>query len=240
MRRFALMWVGVIVACVAAPAQAHDLITAEASERYLAQASEHLNALRSQQPPAERAAASYALGRLLDEIRELLNRDLATHGRVQGLASNHLVAELARRGLRLEISPQLGRFPANLGYYREALRLSPDGAQAADARLRLLQGYFYDSFDDDPLRPRDQSWEQLAEQIRIGERLLQLAPAHPEREEVQFILLVHYVQAARSAPDPATRQQHARRARQLSADFLARYPDSMRAAAVPVLLGSGL
>ena len=35
---------------------------------------------------------------MLDEIRELLNRDVATHGKVQGLASNYLVAELAQLG----------------------------------------------------------------------------------------------------------------------------------------------
>jgi hypothetical protein len=234
--RPALACAGVLFACLASPAPAHDLITGEAAERYLVQAVEQLELLDAQQPAAQRAQASYALGRMLDEIRDLLNRDLATHGRVQGLPTQRLIAELDARGLRLSVSPQLGRFPANLDYYREALRLAPDGPRAADAAFALLQGYFYDSFGDDPLQPRDQSWSRLAEQIALGERVLERAPAHPEREEAEFILMVHYVQAARSAPDATTRTRYAQRARQAAERFAARYPDSMRAAALPVLL----
>lgn len=239
----ALACAGALFAGLAALAAAHDLITDGAAERYLAQAGAQLAMLDARQPTAQRAQASYALGRMLDEIRDLLNRDLATHGRVQGLATQRLVAELDARGLPLRVSPQLGRFPANLAYYREALRLSPDGPRAADAASALLQGYFYDSFGDDPLQPRDQSWSRLEEQIGIGERFLERAPRHAEREEGEFIVLVHYIQAARSAPDAAARTQYARRARQAAERFAARYPDSMRTAALPVLLerlGSGL
>jgi hypothetical protein len=228
--------VGAWLLWAASLAGAHDLITAEAAERYLSQASAQSRLIASGAPAAERAAASYALGALLDEIRELLNRDLASHGRVQGLATTQLLAELAGRGIVLEVSPRLRRYPANLGYYRDALRLSPDGPVAANASLRLLQGYFYDSFDEDPLRPRDQSWSTLVAQLRLGERFLAMAPAHPEREEAQFILLVHYAQAARSAPDAAQRRHYAQRTHQAAAEFLSRYADSLRAAAVPVLV----
>jgi tetratricopeptide (TPR) repeat protein len=238
----ALACAGALLGCLSAPAAAHDLITDEAAERYLTQAGAQLEMLNARQS-AQRAQASYALGRMLDEIRDLLNRDLATHGRVQGLATQRLVAQLDARGLPLRVSPQLGRFPANLGYYREALRLSPDGPRAADAAFALLQGYFYDSFGDDPLQPRDQTWSQLEEQIGVGERFLERAPRHTGREEGEFIVLVHHIQAARSAPDAAARTHHARRARRAAERFAARYPDSMRAAALPVLLerlGSGL
>ena len=138
--------------------------------------------------------------------------------------------------MALQIDPQLGRFPANLGYYRDALRLAPDGAHAGEASLRLLQGYFYDSFRDDPLQPREQSWAQLEGQIRLGERFLDRNPKHPEREEAEFIVLMHYIQAARSAPDASTRSDFARRSELAGKAFLSRYPDSMRAAAVPVLI----
>jgi len=240
--RPALACAGALLGCLAAPAPAHDLITGEAAERYLGQADEHLDMLDARHPAAQRAQASYALGRMLDEVRDLLNRDLATHGRVQGLPTQRLIIELDARGLPLSVSPQLGRFPANVEYYREALRLAPDGPRAADAAFALLQGYFYDSFAADPLQPRDQSWSRLAEQIAIGERLLERAPQHAGREEAEFILMVHYVQAARSAPDAAARPRYARRAKQAAQRFAARYPDSMRAAALPVLLeglGSG-
>jgi hypothetical protein len=221
-----------------ATAQAHDLITAEAAQRYLAQADAHLSVLKAKTPPARRAEASYGMGRMLDEIRDLLNRDLAEHGRVQGLPTEYLVQSLQGRGVGLQVDPQLRRFPANLRWYREALAAAPDGAQSADATFRLLQGWFYDSFTDDPLQPRDQPWEKLQEQVQLGERLLQRYPQHAEREEAQFIVLVHYVQAARAAPEPSARASYGARAQQAAAQFRTRYPESLRVAAVDVLLES--
>jgi hypothetical protein len=229
---------GAALLCLCGGAGAHDLITAEAAEAYLAQAERNLALLKSKAPAPQRAEASHALGRMLDEIRELLNRDLAAHGRLQGLPTEYLVSALQARGVSLQIDPGLGRYPANLRYYRDALTLAPDGAHAADAGLRLLQGYFYDSFTDDPLQPREQSWRELQEQIRIGERFLQRSPRHAEREEAEFILAVHYVQAARSGPDSSTRRAYAERARRAAADFRTRYPDSMRVAAIDVLVES--
>jgi tetratricopeptide (TPR) repeat protein len=228
----ALLWL------CSACASAHDLLTAEAAERYLAQADRHLAVLKSKDALPLRAEASYALGRLLDEVRDLLNRDLAAHGRLQGLPTEYLVGALQGRGVRLQVDRDLGRYPANLRYYRDALALAPDGVHAGDAELRLLQGYFYDSFTDDPLQPRAQSWRRLQEQILTGERFLHRNPQHAEREEAEFILAVHYVQAARSGPDSTTRFTYAERARRSAADFRARHPDSMRVAAIDVLMES--
>ena len=162
-------------------AQAHDLITSESAERYLAQAQQRLEVLHSRQPPAQRAESAFALGRMLDEIRDLLNRDVAAHGRIQGLSTEYLVRELKRKGLTLELSPALGRFPANVSWYREALRIAPEGAHTNDAMFGILQGEFYDSFDADPLQARAQPWSGLQDQIALGEQLIKRAPAHPRR-----------------------------------------------------------
>lgn len=142
----------------------------------------------------------------------------------------------AQEVLRADTAPAaLGRYPANLDWYRSALRLDPDGASAGEARLRLLQGHFYDSFDQDPLRPRGQSWAVLQEQIRHAVILSGGALAEPEREEVQFILAVHCLQAQRAAPDPAAAAAYAASAREHIARFRARYPDSLRLAALEAL-----
>lgn len=217
-------------------ATAHDLITAESAQRYLERAQVELNVIRSQAGPARQAQANLALGRMLDEIGELLNRDIASHGEVQGLASNHLVAELRRIGAPLASAN--GRFVAHLAYYRRALELAPVGAPAADARFRLLRGYFYDSFADDPLQPRNQTWAMLQAQISLGEELLQQHPQYPEREEAEFILAVHYMQAAHTAPEPGARSAHAARAAAAAAAFRGRYPQSMRVVAIDVLAES--
>jgi hypothetical protein len=47
-----------------------------------------------------RAQASLQLGQTLDEIRELFNRDIEAHGKVQGLPSSVLMSELTARARR--------------------------------------------------------------------------------------------------------------------------------------------
>lgn len=215
---------------------AHDLITAESAERYLAEGQQNLDAWRAGQTALLRADAAARLGRMLDEIRDLLNRDLDAHGSVQGLPTQYLVRELKKKGLALEPSPALGRYPANVGWYREALRLAPDGPHAAEACFGYLQGEFYDSFDADPLRPRHQGWNELQEQIALGERTVKLRPAPPATEEAKFILAVLYTRAVRIAPDRKTRDQYSERARAAIAEFRSRYPESLRVAALPILL----
>ena len=215
---------------------AHDLITAESAQTYLVAVAELQKTIASKESAENRARAHLDLGKTLDEIRELLNRDLAAHGRVQGLPSNFLMGELKARNAELAFSAEKNRFLANVRHYGEALRLEPSGPVAADATFRLLQGTFYDSFDVDPLQPGTQTRAQLAEQIRLGEALLKAHPRHGEREETQFILAIHYVQAARAGGDAQERAAYAKKARALAGDFLNTYPESMRAATLPHLL----
>jgi len=219
-------------------AVAHDLITAESAQSWLAAVAESQKTIASQAPAAKRARAHLDLGKTLDEIRELLNLDLAAHGRVQGLPSSFLMSELKVRGAQLAFAPQTNRFLANLRYYRAALKLEPSGPIAAEAGFRMLQGYFYDSFTSDPLQPGAQTRAQLAEQIRLGEGLLKVQSPPGEREETSFILAIHYMQAAHSGRDAQERAAFAIRARALAAEFLGSYPESMRAATLAHLLDS--
>lgn len=227
---------GLLLVLLAAPLQAHDLITAETAQGYLARQSALQTIIVSSEPAPARAAAWLDLGRVLDGIRELLNRDLEAHGKVQGLASNFLMAELAARATPLAWSAQHGRFDANLKYYREALKLSNDPALASEATFRLLQGWFYDSFTIDPLQPSAQTPAQLAEQVRLGEAFRRNYPGHAGREEGAFILVVHYIQSARAAAQPQRRAAFAQKARVLGEEFVRTYPDSLRSAAIPPLL----
>jgi hypothetical protein len=224
---------GVFAALLSWTAAAHDFITAESAEKYLAQAATFSQNLKSTAPAPEKAESAYQLGRMLDEIREFLNRDMAAHGSVQGLPSNRLVAELKVRGTPLAQDPK-GRYLANLNYYRDALKHAPRGTRESDALYRLVQGYFYDSFEDDPLKPKSQSWAQLEEQIALAERLQSRSAQHVDLEEANFILLIHYVQAARFTPEGAKR--YAGKAHAAITAFQLRYPESLRAAAMPVML----
>jgi hypothetical protein len=216
------------------PASAHDLITTELAERYLARATADLEKTRPRESPARRAEAYYDLGRLVDEIRELLNRDIAMHGKVQGLPSNYLVAQLQARAVELKPAPDTGRFGPGVSYYRSALDLDPDTARG-DAAYRLLVGEFYDGFDADPLATR-WPWPRLQEHVRLAERLRARQPAHPELEEIEFILTVVCLQSARAAPDRDKARTWSERGAREAASFRRRFPDSMRVSALEVLV----
>jgi len=86
------------------------------------------------------------------------------------------------------------------------------------------------------LRPRQQSWAALQEQLGLGERTIKLQPAYPQIEEARFIVAVLYTRAARSAPDRRAREQYADRARASIEEFQSRYAESLRTAALPILL----
>lgn len=215
-------------------AMAHDLITAESAQAYLATVAESQETIASKAPAAKRALAHLGLGKTLDEIRELLNRDLAAHGKVQGLPSHYLVAELQRLGAPLAWSEKRRRFGANTQYYEQALALAPRGPHATDAGLRLVLGRFYDSFESDPLAA-DESWPQLAEQIALADGLAARELRSEAREEVEFIGAILHARASLRAPDAGSRRSHATRARRASAAFEARYPDSLRSALMPIL-----
>lgn len=227
-----------LVACLVASlpldAMAHDLISAASAQTYLAAVAEWQKTIASKEPAARRALAHLDLGKTLDEIRELLNRDLAAHGKVQGLPSNYLLAELQRQGVPLAWSEKRRRFGANTQYFERSLALAPSGPHANDARLRLLLGRFYDSFESDPLAA-EESWPQLAGQIALAQGLAVRDLPGDAREEVQFIGAILHARASLRAPDAGARRSHGTQAREAIAAFEARYPDSLRNALMPIL-----
>ncbi len=215
-------------------AHAHDLITAELAKGYLDKAARWQEQSTGAAQKAERAMAQLQIGVMLDEIRGYLNRDLAVHGEVQGLASNYLVAELARGGTPLSYDQERRFFTANSRYYRAALDLGLSGAPARQARLGLLRGEFYDSFDIDPLQT-SQSGQQLQAQLRLVDTLYDSVDDEPDREEVRFIAAIVYARAAKSTTDRQQRTTYHEQALAYVEAFAREYPDSMRSAAMPVV-----
>ncbi len=227
---------GAALLALAATAAAHDLITPESAERYVARARASVGVAASREPAPVRASATLDLAKMLDEIRDLLNRDIATHGRVQGLPSNLLIEQLKQAGSPLSWSERLGRFAAPVDLYRGALELDPRGRRAGEALFGLLYGSFYDGFRDDPLKPVVPDGPALLPLVEAGERFVREFPRDANAEEGRFITAILRVRAARAGlPD---RKAHAARARELLREFQRDYPESLRSAAVPVLLES--
>jgi hypothetical protein len=213
---------------------AHDLITVEAAERYLANASEWSRVIASAGPAARRAEAHCRLGGMFDEIRDLLNRDIAVHGEPQGVPTNLLIGELKRIGAPLQYSDRKRRFLPPVAHFSKCLELQPGGPHAGEAMSGLLRGNFYESFEENPLEAA-QTWDELREQIAIARRFLSRHSDHPDREEIEFIRAILLTRAAGSAPDAQMRLESAAAARVAADAFESRYPDSLRAAAMPLL-----
>ena len=226
--------IAVMMLLMAALAIAHDLITAELAQGYLARASKGHEQCESDDDKSEQAKACLRIGVMLDEIRGYLNRDLAAHGEVQGLASNYLVAELERVGTPLAYSESRSYFTANSEYYRTALELGLNSYLAREARLRLLRGEFDDSFDVDPLET-NQSPDQLRDSVKLVEQLIETVTREPDLEEVRFIAAIVYARAARATTDAAERADFRNKALANVDAFMGDYPDSLRSAAMPVV-----
>ncbi|MFZ2738287.1 MAG: hypothetical protein WBI20_01380 [Burkholderiaceae bacterium] len=184
-----------VVLLCAVSALAHESITTEARKNYLSRLQEAQKIQAGNNSVSTRAQALYQIGVILDEIRELFNQDIISHGAVKGLESSLLLSELGRAGFQQVLSSKIGLYLADLHFYREAIRLDSKAAFADHARYQLLKSHFYDSFTNDPLEPLSQAREELLELLNIGEGLLKVRGANINAEEVKFILAIHYLQA---------------------------------------------
>jgi len=229
--------VAVSMLLLASIAFAHDLITAELAETYLKQAGAWHEQMNSGVQRGDQAQACLQIGEMLDEIRALLNRDLAVHGQVQGLASAYLVAGLERTGTPLAYSLSRNYFTANSDYYRTALELGLSEDLARRARVGLLRGEFYDNFSGNLLDAGQKS-QQLQEQLTLADSLIGDQLSEPDLEEVRFMATILYARAAKSASGSGERAAYRDRALVLATAFERDYPDSLRAAAIPVVRSS--
>jgi hypothetical protein len=213
--------------------EAHDAISADARKIYLARLDELTRTAQGNAPAAVRANAWLEMGRTLDEIRALLNEDIISHGKTQGLETSVLVNMLNASVHKLQVSPQTRLYLSDQRPYRESLVLDPRGKQASLARFLLFKYHFYDSFVDHPLKPINQSQERLLEMIGIGESLLTLRDPAIDSEEVHFILGIHYLQALDSGAVPKPKCQA--RVGELLKKFRNQWPSSLKLATLEAL-----
>jgi hypothetical protein len=176
-------------------ALAHESITTEARKNYLSKLQEALQVQAANPAAPIKAKALFQIGVTLEEIRDLFNQDIISHGAVKGLESTLLLTELDRAGFKLEKSPQIGLYLSPVHHYRTALKLDPKAAHVERAKYFLFKHQFYDSFTDNPLAPLAQSREELAELLTIGDSLLKAKDTVVNMEEVKFILAIHLLQA---------------------------------------------
>ena len=205
---------------------AHDSITTETRQRFILTLQQTQQMLVSSTSAVEKGKAHFMMATTLDEIRDLFNEDIQSHGAVNGLESNVLLAELARGGFMLYKSKQIGLYLSPLEHYRSALSLHPKAGYATLAAYRLFKNQFYDSFTDNPLKPFSQTREELTKLLQIGETLLKSKDSIVNQEEVQFIQAIHTLQAIdQQLLSPADGQK---KFKQLLTQLRSQYPQSLK------------
>jgi len=204
----------------------HESITTEARKNYLLKLQESYQVKAANPSASVKAKALYQIGATLEEIRDLFNQDIISHGAVKGLESTLLLNELARAGFKMEMSSKIGLYLSQLHYYRDAIKLDGKAAFADHARYLLLKNHFYDSFTDNPLAPFSQTRDELIELIEIGERLLKIKDTNINPEEVKFILAIHYLQAIQQ--QLMAKDDGHKKFKKLLVDLRKDYPQSLK------------
>ena len=188
--------------------------------------------------PGPKGEAQFALGMVLVEVTDVLNRDLAAHSGRLTVNAELLVKALAQRNTAPRFDDAIGRYRLPRTPLEDALRLSPAAPYAPHARFALLKAGFYESFVLDPFELVGMSFGELEREIAEAEALAPALLNSDDAEEAAFIHAVDLARAARLAREAQVMSEYAGKARKALAAFAEAYPDSMRAAAAGIILKS--
>jgi hypothetical protein len=214
---------------------AHETIDTQRTNALLAAADEALAHAESAAMSGPKGEARFALGLVLAEAADILNRDLAAHGGRLAFNAEHLLKALAQRDLAPRFDEVIGRYRTPRASLEEALRLSPKAPYALRARFELLKAAFYESFDINPLALVGVGFDELERQIAESKALASALSSPEDAGEAAFIQAVDLARAARLAPSEAVRAQYRRRADAALKNFAEHYPGSLKAATADTL-----
>lgn len=232
----------------AQPAAAHDQITAESRQTFVVRtvdlharlattpagaAAGPLPSSPDETARAVRAGLHLSLGLLVDEIRGLLNEDIRSHGRTQGLETMLLIRQLAQSPEPLRRNEASGLYAAAVHHFRQALSLGLPPSLTAQARYRLVRALFYDSFTTDPLSTDRVSASDALELLQHGRALLQGGHPEVDAEDVLFVLGVGYLRAARLQVLPSAQARE--QVLQLLQTLRRQHPQSLKLMTLEVL-----
>jgi hypothetical protein len=186
--------------------------------------------------PGSKGEAQFALGMVLVEVTDVLNRDLAAHSGRLTVNADLLVKALAQRNTAPRFDDAIARYRLPRTPLEDALRLSPAAPYAPRARFALLKAGFYESFVLDPFELVGLSFSELERQIAEAEAVPPALLNADDAEEAAFIHAVDLARAARLAADAEAKRGYTGKAQKALSAFAEAYPDSMRAAAAGMIL----
>jgi hypothetical protein len=223
---------------VGSRAGAHETIDIDKVNDTVAVNDEATARVSAAHDPGPKGEAQFALGMVLVEVTDVLNRDLAAHSGRLTVNAELLAKALAQRNTAPRFDDAIGRYRLPRTPLEDALRLTPAAPYAPHARFALLKAGFYESFVLDPFQLVGMSFGELEREIAEAEALPPALLSSDDGEEAAFIHAVDLARAARLAREAQVVSEYAGKARKALAAFAEAYPDSMRAAAAGMILKS--
>lgn len=225
-----------LFALVVRPTDAHETIDVDKVNELVAASDKAVARAAAADDPESRGEAQFALGMVLVEVTDTLNRDLAAHSGRLTVNGELLMKTVAQRNTAPRFDKTIGRYRQPKTSLEEALRLSPNAPYAPRARFALLRAGFYESFVLDPFALVGIGFSELERQIADAEALPPALLNADDAEEAAFIHAIDLARATRLASDADVKRTYAGKALKALAAFAEAYPDSMRAAAARLII----
>ena len=179
--------------------------------------------------------ALYRLGEKVEQLVELMNLDISSHGRGDVFAQL-VMKRLETYQIKVAFSERNNRFDYDLAAFREYLIGAPKGRRAAGARFRLIAGTFYQTLGPDPSRLTNGDVSDVLGAVAEEERFLKDYPGDEKTKEVRFFLAVDYYRLYKNSERPDKVTRYERLSRRALEEVKARYPGSMEGRAAEALL----
>lgn len=189
-------------------------------------------------PASERALAAQSLGDVVVKVAVVLSDDRNSHGGELSLSSELLLDLLDQRGLGLTLSPATGHYRPNLNPYTKAISLDPESEALADAYHGLIIHQFYRDTETDPFAADPSQTQEIrnrAAEVAVFQERFPNWGTEAQQEELAFIAALRLTNAYRVSRDREDSETFEGTARDALAQFLDRYPDSLRAGAARYL-----
>jgi hypothetical protein len=152
--------------------------------------------------PGSKSDAQFALGMVLVEVTDTLNRDLAAHSGRLTVNGELLMKTVAQQNTAPQFDKTIGRYRQPKASLEEALRLAPNAPYAPRARFALLRAGFYESFVLDPFTLVGIGFGELERQIADAEALPPALLSADHDEEAAFIHAIDLARRRGSRPTP--------------------------------------
>jgi hypothetical protein len=220
---------------------AHDTIDIDRANALVSAADEAIAHAKTTAGREPEGVARFALGMVLVEATDILNRDLAAHSGRLTVNAELMLKALVQRDLGPRLDDAIGRYRLPRTSLEDAIHLSPEAPYSLRARFALLKAGFYESFVFDPFQLVGISLDDLDHQIAEAAALAAAISSGDDAEEAAFIHAIDLARASQLAP-PEVRRAYTGKARTALGAFSEAYPQSMRAATASVIfrrLGGG-